>query len=42
MALLPKPVDNGSIDVLVGENSHDHAAERGISTTSSVLIDSAA
>lgn len=40
--LLSKPPDNWAIDVLVGEDSHRHAAELGTSTTSSVASISAA
>lgn len=40
--LLSKPPGNRTIDILVGEDSHRHAADVGTSTTSSVASISAA
>jgi hypothetical protein len=40
--LLSKPAGDRTIDVCVGEDSHRHAAEVGMSTTSSVASISAA
>ena len=42
MALLPQPKDDGPIDILISENAHGHAADWGMSTTSSVASESAA